>query len=201
MTQEQLKQIAPSLPVDVDKVNELLEKYEINTPERIAGFFSQCAHESGNFKFKTENLNYSADALNRVFPAYFGTKRNAAEYARNPEKIANVVYNDANRKSKLGNTEPGDGWKFRGRGYIQLTGRTNYTGFAKFMGMGIDEVISYAETDEGALASALYFWKLANCNKHCDSGDQKALCKSINGGFNGLEDRIVKYNKFIDILL
>ena len=201
MTQEQLKQIAPSLPVDVDKVNELLEKYEINTPERIAGFFSQCAHESGNFKFKAENLNYSADALNRVFPAYFGTKRNAAEYARNPEKIANVVYNDANRKSKLGNTEPGDGWKFRGRGYIQLTGRTNYTGFAKFMGMGIDEVISYAETDEGALASALYFWKLANCNKHCDSGDQKALCKSINGGFNGLEDRIAKYNKFIDILL
>lgn len=201
MTQEQLKQIAPSLPVDVDKVNELLEKYEINTPERIAGFFSQCAHESGNFKFKAENLNYSADALNRVFPAYFGTKRNAAEYARNPEKIANVVYNDANRKSKLGNTEPGDGWKFRGRGYIQLTGRTNYTGFAKFMGMGIDEVISYAETDEGALASALYFWKLANCNKHCDSGDQKALCKSINGGFNGLEDRIGKYNKFIDILL
>ena len=201
MTQEQLKQIAPSLPVDADKVNELLEKYEINTPERIAGFFSQCAHESGNFKFKAENLNYSADALNRVFPAYFGTKRNAAEYARNPEKIANVVYNDANRKSKLGNTEPGDGWKFRGRGYIQLTGRTNYTGFAKFMGMGIDEVISYAETDEGALASALYFWKLANCNKHCDSGDQKALCKSINGGFNGLEDRIAKYNKFIDILL
>ena len=187
--------------MDVDKVNELLEKYEINTPERIAGFFSQCAHESGNFKFKAENLNYSADALNRVFPAYFGTKRNAAEYARNPEKIANVVYNDANRKSKLGNTEPGDGWKFRGRGYIQLTGRTNYTGFAKFMGMGIDEVISYAETDEGALASALYFWKLANCNKHCDSGDQKALCKSINGGFNGLEDRIAKYNKFIDILL
>lgn len=201
MTQEQLKQIAPSLPVGVDKVNELLEKYEINTPERIAGFFSQCAHESGNFKFKAENLNYSAEALNRVFPAYFGTKRNAAEYARNPEKIANVVYNDANRKSKLGNTEPGDGWKFRGRGYIQLTGRTNYTGFAKFMGMGIDEVISYAETDEGALASALYFWKLANCNKHCDSGDQKALCKSINGGFNGLEDRIAKYNKFIDILL
>lgn len=201
MTQEQLTKIAPSLPVDVDKVNELLEKYEINTPERVAGFFSQCAHESGNFKFKAENLNYSADALNRVFPAYFGTKRNAAEYARNPEKIANVVYNDANRKSKLGNTEPGDGWKFRGRGYIQLTGRTNYTGFAKFMGMGIDEVISYAETDEGALASALYFWKLANCNKHCDSGDQKALCKSINGGFNGLEDRIAKYNKFIDILL
>lgn len=201
MTQEQLTKIAPNLKLDINAVNELLEKYEINTPERIACFFAQCSHESGGFKAKIENLNYSAEALNRVFPAYFGTKRNAAEYARNPEKIANVVYNDANRKSKLGNTEPGDGWKFRGRGYIQLTGRTNYTGFSKFMGMGIDEVISYAETDEGALASALYFWKLANCNKHCDSGDQKALCKSINGGFNGLEDRIAKYNKFIDILL
>lgn len=200
MTEEQLKQIAPNLSIGIDNINSLLNKYEINTPARIAGFFAQCSHESGGFKHKAENLNYSAEALNRVFPAYFGSKRDANEYARNPEKIANVVYNDANRKSKLGNTEPGDGYKFRGRGYIQLTGRTNYTGFAKFMDMSIDEVIAYAETDEGALASALYFWKLAGCNKHCDSGDQKALCKSINGGFNGLEDRIAKFNKFLPIV-
>lgn len=200
MTEQQFKAIAPSLKLDYNKLMELLNKYEINTTNRIAGFFAQCGHESADFKHKAENLNYSAEALNRVFPAYFGSKRNAAEYARNPEKIANVVYNDANRKSKLGNTEPGDGWKFRGRGYIQLTGRTNYTGFAKFMGMGIDEVISYAETDEGALASALYFWKLANCNKHCDAEDQKGLCKSINGGFHGLDDRVNRYNKIKSIL-
>lgn len=200
MTEQQFKAIAPSLKLDYNKLMELLNKYEINTTNRIAGFFAQCGHESADFKHKAENLNYSAEALNRVFPAYFGSKRNAAEYARNPEKIANVVYNDANRKSKLGNTEPGDGWKFRGRGYIQLTGRTNYTGFAKFMGMGIDEVISYAETDEGALASALYFWKLANCNKYCDAEDQKGLCKSINGMYNGLEDRINRFNKIMKIL-
>ena len=86
-------------------------------------------------------------------------------------------------------------------GFIQLTGKQNYTKFANSIGKSIDETIAYLETDEGAIESALFYWKVANCNKHCDSGDQKALCKSINGGFNGLEDRIAKYNKFIDILL
>lgn len=198
MTQEQLTKIAPNLKLDINAINELFEKYEINTPERIACFFAQCSHESGGFKAKVENLNYSADALNKVFGKYFGTKRDATKYARNPEKIANVVY--ANRMGN-GDEASGEGFKFRGRGFIQLTGKQNYTKFANSIGKSIDETITYLETDEGAIESALFYWKLANCNKHCDSGDQKALCKSINGGYNGLEDRIAKYNKFIDILL
>ena len=198
MTQEQLTKIAPNLKLDINAINELFEKYEINTPERIACFFAQCSHESGGFKAKVENLNYSADALNKVFGKYFGAKRDATKYARNPEKIANVVY--ANRMGN-GDEASGEGFKFRGRGFIQLTGKQNYTKFANSIGKSIDETITYLETDEGAIESALFYWKLANCNKHCDSGDQKALCKSINGGFNGLEDRIAKYNKFIDILL
>lgn len=197
MTQEQLTKIAPNLKISAEAITELFNKYDINTPERIAGFFAQCSHESGNFKFKTENLNYSADALNRVFGKYFGSKRNAAEYARKPEKIANVVY--ANRMSN-GDEASGDGWKFRGRGYIQLTGRANYTKFAEHIGKSIDDAITYLETEEGAIESALFYWKIANCNKHCDSGDQKALCKSINGGFNGLDDRVSKFNKFLPIL-
>lgn len=195
MTEHQYKQIAPNLPVEFSKVSELFERYYINTPERIAGFFSQCAHESGNFKAKAENLNYSAESLHRVFKKYFPTIESAKNYHRNPEKIANKVYG-----GRMGNTEPGDGWKFRGRGYIQLTGKDNYTKFASNIGKTIDETIAYLETDEGALESALDYWKRANCNKHCDSGDQKALCKSINGGYNGLDDRIAKYNKFLDIL-
>ena len=198
MTQEQLTKIAPNLKLDINAINELFEKYEINTPERIACFFAQCSHESGSFKAKVENLNYSADALNKVFGKYFGTKRDATKYARNPEKIANVVY--ANRMGN-GDEASGDGFKFRGRGFIQLTGKQNYTKFSNSIGKSIDETITYLETDEGAIESALFYWKLANCNKHCDSGDQKSLCKSINGGYNGLEDRIAKYNKFIDILL
>lgn len=197
MTQEQLSKIAPNIKLDIDTLNELLEKYEINNAERLACFFAQCSHESGGFKAKVENLNYSADALNRVFPKYFGDKRDANKYARQPEKIANVVY--ANRMNN-GDEASGDGWKFRGRGFIQLTGKANYTSFANEIGKSIDETIAYLETDEGAIESALFYWKKANCNKYCDNKDQKGLCKSINGGYNGLEDRIAKYNKFIDVL-
>lgn len=117
MTQEQLTKIAPNLKLDINAINELFEKYEINTPERIACFFAQCSHESGGFKAKVENLNYSADALNKVFGKYFGTKRDATKYARNPEKIANVVY--ANRMGN-GDEASGDGFKFRGREFYQM---------------------------------------------------------------------------------
>lgn len=195
LTEEFLKKVAPSL--SLAGVKPILDKYEINTPKRIAMFFAQCAHESGGFKYKAENLNYSADALLRVFPRYF-KDRDPNEYARNPEKIANVVYNDANRseKGKLGNTEPGDGWKFRGRGYIQLTGKNNYQKFADWKGCSLDDAVNGCETDAGALESAVYFWDTNNLNRFADADDIVGSTKVINGGTNGLADREEKYNLY-----
>lgn len=197
MTEEQLKKIAPKLPLSYDVVKPLLDKYEINTPERIAAFFAQCGHESGDFKFTKENLNYSADGLRKVFGKYFKTQEHAQQCARNPEKIANIVY--ANRMGN-GDTESGDGWKFRGRGYIQLTGKNNYTAFATFLGKTIDETVAHTETPEGGLECALFYWKNNNLNRFCDKGDQTGLCKAINGGTNGLDDRVKRYTNYISIL-
>jgi len=177
------------------ELNKAFDKYEINTPKRIAGFISQGAHESRDFTALEENLNYSEKALNSVFGRYFGPgKRNAAEYARNPEKIANYVYQDEFRKSPLGNTQPGDGWAFRGRGIKQLTGRSNYTAFAKDYGMTAEEAAAWCETKEGALASALWFWSKNNLNAVADTGDVRALTKRSNGGDIGLDDRQRRYN-------
>lgn len=197
MTEAQLKAIAPNLKIEHGVIMDLFAKYDINTPARIAGFFAQCGHESGDFKFKAENLNYSAAGLVKIFKKYFPSEAAAAGYARNPEKIANKVYG-----GRMGNgpEASGDGWKFRGRGYIQLTGKNNYTAFANDIGKSIDETIEYLNTDAGALESALHYWKKANCNKYCDSNDQKGLCKSINGGFNHLEDRVNRFNKALKIL-
>lgn len=205
MTSEQLKQIAPDL--DFNKVNDLFNTYGLDTPFKQAMFLAQCSHESGNFRYKEENLNYSVDSIKRVFPGYFSNgKRNPAEYARNPEKLANLVYNDANRseKSKLGNTQPGDGYKFRGRGYIQLTGRNNYEKFSNKIGKSLDDTIAYLTTNEGALESALYFWDREQLNDLCDQNDVKGSCvkvtKRINGGDNGLNDRLEKLNEYFSIL-
>lgn len=178
------------------ELNKALPKYDITTDARIAGFVSQCAHESQDFCAMSENLNYREETLNKVFPRYFGPgKRNAAEYARNPEKIANYVYMDEFRTSKLGNTQPGDGWRFRGRGLKQLTGRDNYTRFAKDYGMTAEEAAAWVETKEGALASALWFWKTNNLNPIADTGNVAALTKKINGGDIGLADRQARYAK------
>jgi putative chitinase len=154
-------------------LNSVLPKYEINNARRIAAFISQCAHESRDFTALEENLNYSQQALERVFPRYFGPgKRDAAEHARNPEKIANYVYMDEFRSKAgaLGNTQPGDGWKFRGRGLKQLTGRNNYARFAKDYDMTADEAAEWIETKDGALASALWFWNTNNLNPVADGG-------------------------------
>jgi putative chitinase len=178
-------------------LNATLPKYEINNARRIAAFTTQCAHESRDFTAMEENLNYSKEALERVFPRYFGAgKRNAAEYARNPEKIANYVYMDANRSAAgaLGNTQPGDGWKFRGRGLKQLTGRNNYARFAAAYDMTADEASEWIETKEGALASALWFWNTNKLNPVADTGDVVALTKRINGGDIGLADRQSRYS-------
>lgn len=200
MTQEQLTKIAPKLPLSYEVVKNGLDKYEINTVPRIAGFFSQLAHESCDFTRKIENLNYSAQGLMKTWPNHFKTIEVANEYARKPEKIANKVY--GNHKYLGNNGEAsGDGYKFRGRGYVQLTGRANYTEFSKAIEKDLEETIKYLETDEGALEAALFFWKKAKCNSFCDKEDIKGLTKSINGGFNGLEDRQAKYSKYKAILL
>lgn len=186
-----------------EELNKALPKYDIDTPKRIAGFISQCAHESRDFTAMEENLNYSEKALNSVFGRYFGPgKRNAAEYARNPEKIANYVYMDEFRSKggALGNTQPGDGWRFRGGGLKQLTGRSNYSGFAKDYGITAEEAADWVRTKEGALASALWFWSKNNLNTVADTGDVTALTKRINGGDIGLADRQQRYARAMQAL-
>jgi putative chitinase len=204
LTEAQLAAMIPTnkeVAAWCEELNKALPKYDITTPERIAGFISQCAHESMDFNAMSENLNYREETLNKVFPRYFGPgKRNAAEYARNPEKIANYVYMDEFRTSKLGNTQPGDGWRFRGRGLKQLTGRDNYTRFAKDYDMTAEEAAVWVETKEGALASALWFWNTNNLNPIADTGNVAALTKKINGGNIGLADRKQRYDKAMAVL-
>ena len=199
LTVDQLRVMIPSnkeVEAWCEELNKALPKYDITTDQRIAGFVSQCAHESMDFTAMSENLNYREETLNKVFPRYFGPgKRNAAEYAKNPEKIANYVYMDEFRTSKLGNTQPGDGWRFRGRGLKQLTGRDNYTRFAKDYDMTAEEAAVWVETKEGALASALWFWNTNKLNPIADTGNVAALTKKINGGDIGLADRQARYAK------
>ena len=154
-----------------------------------------------DFNALSENLNYREETLTKVFPRYFGPgKRNAAEYAKNPEKIANYVYMDEFRTSKLGNTQPGDGWRFRGRGLKQLTGRDNYTRFAKDYDITAEEAAEWLETKEGALASALWFWNTNKLNAIADTGNVAALTKKINGGDIGLADRQARYTRAMNAL-
>ena len=199
LTVDQLRAMIPTnkeVEEWCEELNKALPKYDITTPQRIAAFTSQCAHESMDFNALSENLNYRQETLLKVFPRYFGPgKRNAAEYAKNPEKIANYVYMDEFRTSKLGNTQPGDGWRFRGRGLKQLTGRDNYTRFAKDYDMTAEQAAEWLETKEGALASALWFWNTNKLNAIADTADVAALTKKINGGNIGLADRQARYTK------
>jgi putative chitinase len=186
-----------------EELVEVLPKYDITTVERVAGFIAQCAHESQDFRALEENLNYSEDALKRVFSRYFGPgKRNAAEYARNPEKIANYVYQDEFRSKQgaLGNTGEGDGWRFRGRGLKQLTGRNNYTAFAKSVNMTAEEAAEYLETKKGAVHSACWFWNLTKLNAIADAQDIVLMTKKINGGTIGLDDRKKRWEKALNVL-
>jgi putative chitinase len=177
-------------------LNEMLPKYNITTDKRIAGFISQCAHESMDFRVLQENLNYKEATLLKVFPRYFGPgKENAAEYAGKPEKIANYVYMDKHRSKAgaLGNVNEGDGWLFSGKGLKQVTGRANTTAFGKTVGMTAEEAAAYLLTKKGALESALWFWNSRNLNEVADTGDQVRLTKIINGGDIGLADRQARY--------
>jgi len=185
-----------------DALCELLPKYGITSERRVAHFLSQCAHESGGFKKLEENLNYSAKALRAVFGRYFGEppKRDADEYHRQPEMIANYVYMDEFRKYKMGNVEEGDGWRFRGRGLKQLTGRHNYTKFGESIGMSAEEASEYVATSAGAIESACWFWDTNNLNSIADTDDVVKMTKKINGGNIGLEDRQKRYKHAMEVL-
>jgi putative chitinase len=178
---------------------ETFQLFDINTPKRQAAFLAQTAHESGNFNFMVENLNYSAEALDRVFPKYFkNAGRDAQEYHRQPEKIANVVY--ANRMGN-GDEASGDGFRFRGRGLIQVTGRTNYSLCGEALGADLIAEPELLETPAGACLSAGWYWGTNGLNELADAEDIKAMTKRINGGYIGLEDRIEHYEHAMAVLV
>jgi putative chitinase len=186
--------------VVIDSIPEVAAKFGINTPLRVAHFLAQCGHESGGFRVTQENLNYSAKGLNGIFKKYFPTEASAAPYARQPQKIANKVY--ANRMAN-GSEASGDGYKFRGRGYIQLTGRDNYTQFGKAIGVDIPSNPDVVASTY-ALASAAWFWSKNGLNKLADAGASDtavtSITKRVNGGTIGLADRIKHFKEYYHLL-
>jgi putative chitinase len=199
LSEKQLAELIPKNPY-VEHWHHAMEQclpdYDINTPRRIAAFVAQCAHESGGFRFLTENLNYRAESLVKTWPKYFNTS-NAGSYARNPQRIANRAY--ANRMGN-GDEASGDGWRFCGRGLIQLTGRSNYQAFADSIETNINDIPDYLATFEGAVQSACWFWETNNLNKWADLGDIVTLTKRINGGTLGLDDRMKHYTHALHVL-
>ena len=196
---EHLAQVIPGNPyLDhwFHALSEILPEYDINSPKRVAAFLAQCAHESGGFKFLKENLNYKAESLVKVFPKYFKTLDEAKKYEKQPEKIANKIYG-----GRMGNgpESSGDGFRYCGRGLIQLTGKDNYTLFAASIDTPIEDILEYLQTFEGAVQSACYFWESTGLNKEADAGDIKTMTRKINGGYIGLDDRIKHYEHALHI--
>jgi putative chitinase len=192
-----LEALSKKLPASVmAEIPVIIEKFGIDGPLRLSHFLSQCAHESGNFKFLKENLNYSADGLRKIFPKYFPTIEAANKYARQPEKIANKVY--GNRMGN-GDEASGDGFKFRGRGYIQLTGKDNYAAFDKFVD---DDIMANPDlvATKYPLTSAAFFFHKNKLWDVCDKGHGDdvvlAVTKRVNGGTHGLTDRQEKFDLF-----
>jgi putative chitinase len=187
----------PYLDYWYDALYQILPEYQINTPHRVAAFIAQCAHESGNFRFLQENLNYKAESLTKTFRKYFPTLESAQPYAKKPQMIANKVY--ANRMGN-GDEASGDGFRYLGRGLIQLTGKNNYTFFAASVGIeDMEECVEYLGTFEGAVQSACFFWETTKLNNEADAGDIKTMTRKINGGFIGLEDRIKHYEHALHV--
>ena len=178
-----------------EPLQETFEKYQINTPKRQACFIGQCMHESGGFKFLKENLNYSAKALMNTWPSRFPDMDIAEKFERNPTAIANKVYS-----GRMGNTEDGDGAKFIGRGLIQLTGKDNYKAFGEAIGEDLVSTPQLVEQPRYAALSAGWFWNKRGLNALADDMDITTLTVRINGGKIGIEDRIAKINKALDIL-
>ena len=179
----------------LEPLNAAMEEFEINTPKRMAMFLAQCCHESSYFRVTKENLNYKAEGLMKIFPKYF-RDADPADYAHNPEKIANRVY--ANRMGN-GDEESGDGWKHCGRGYIQLTGKSNYEACGEALDVDLDENPLYLTTPEGAARSAAWFWHKNGLNKYADADDILTCTKRINGGTIGLEERTELWKDALEV--
>jgi putative chitinase len=200
LTREQLSYLLPNNPY-IDQwhhaLSQLLPDYEIDTSKRIASFIAQCSHESGGFTALKENLNYRAVTLRKVFPKYFPNDDLSNAYAGKQEMIANKVY--ANRMGN-GDEASGDGFRYCGRGLIQLTGKSNYQAFADSLEMNVEDVPEYLQSFEGAAQSACWFWESNNLNRFADTGDIKGMTKVINGGYIGLDDRIKHYDHALSVL-
>lgn len=200
LTLDQLRQLIPRnkhVTYWHHALEQLLPDYGIDTDKRIAAFVAQCAHESGEFTMIKENLNYRWETLRRIFPKYFPTDDLAKQFAGKPEAIANKVY--ANRMGN-GDEASGDGYRYSGRGLIQLTGKDNYFWFAESIGISAEEASEYMSTFEGAAQSACWFWETNNLNKWADQGDIETLTRKINGGTIGIEDRKKHYAHALHVL-
>ena len=203
LTREQLAQLLPGNPyLDhwYHALEQALPDYDINTPQRVAAFIAQCAHESGGFRALKENLNYKAATLRKIFPKYFPDDATANHYASLPNKqeaIANRVYG-----GRMGNgpEASGDGFRYCGRGLIQLTGKQNYQNFADSIETPVEDIPEFLATFEGAVQSACWFWEANNLNQWADKGDILTLTKRINGGTIGLDDRIKHYEHALHVL-
>ena len=177
-----------------DPLLETFTRFEINTPLRQAAFIGQCQHETANFKDLQENLNYSAQGLVKTWPTHFDAE-NAADYAHQPEKIANRAY--ANRMGN-GDETSGDGWRHRGAGWLQLTGKEDQLLFGDYAQRPVDA--DYLLTPEGAVLSAGWVWRRKNLNPLADDKNYELMSKKINGGTLGMDDRIAKIEKALSIL-
>ena len=180
----------------LEQVPEVISKFGIDTPLKMCHFLAQCHHESGGFKITQENLNYGAKGLRGTFPKYFPTDEIATKYERQPEKIANKVYS-----GRMGNIELGDGWRYHGRGFIQLTGKDNYKAFSASIGEDCVASPDLVAT-KYPLASAAWFFS-KNCLKKCTSNDVASITsvsKCVNGGTIGIDDRIKHFNEYHKIL-
>lgn len=178
-------------------IQETAKRFDFQEPKRLAMWLAQCGHESGGFKRLVENLNYSAEGLTKTWPKRFPTLAAAQSYARQPEKIANRVY-----ASRIGNGDEasGDGWRFRGRGLIQVTGRENYKACGAALGVDLLERPELLETERYAALSAGWFWDSRKLNAPADAGDIEAVTKKINGGTTGLADRKARWAQTTDAL-
>jgi putative chitinase len=196
MTNEQLAQLG----IDskwLKPLEDTFAKYDINTPIRKAAFIGQCSHESNNFKTLEENLHYSAASLMRVWPSRFNSQAVADAYANNPEKIANKVYGG---RMGNGDEESGDGWKYHGRGLIQLTGKENYANCGSGIGVDLLGDPNRLITPEYAALSAGWFWNKKGLNSLADAKEYVTMTQRINGGTLGLEDRKAKIAKALQVL-
>lgn len=200
ITLEQLKQCVPHCKTPeilLPHLNHYMINEGLVTPIRQAHFLAQVAHESGNLNIVTENLNYSADGLRKVFGKYFPDSKTAERYARQPMWIANRVY--AGRMGN-GSEASGDGWKYRGAGLIQLTGKNNQQAFANACEKPLEAIGDYLRSPEGSVHSAVWFWATNGLNRIADRNDLRELTRRINGGYNGYEDRRARFNRIFPIL-